>query len=114
MINRQRLIIPSGTPLGIISLCHFEHVVEITLPHHFFTTYNINTTLGRLVYGAAIKVIYHTIAKAIGGVGLNLVNVGEIHFHDIGKLFPIVGCLICLFCTNGHIECCRIIAKGIN
>ena len=39
------------------------------LQHNLFTTYNINTTLGRLAHGAAIKVIYRTIAKAIGGVG---------------------------------------------
>ena len=96
-------------PLGIISLCHFEHVVEksqhthrryftfvqcvtivtklpeyssskekadrpaveefITLQHHFFTINYVNTTLGRLVYGAAVEVEYHTIAKALNVVG---------------------------------------------
>ena len=34
-----------------------------TLPHHLFTINNINAAFDRLVYGAAIEVVYRTIAK---------------------------------------------------
>ena len=47
---------------------------------HFFTVNDINTTLGRLVYGAAIEIVNHTVAKELGVIGRNLGDAGEIHF----------------------------------
>ena len=40
-----------------------------TLPHNLFTINNVNTTLCRLTYGAAVEVVHSTAIEALDVIG---------------------------------------------